>query len=213
MSCTLAAGLSLQWMRNQFFQAEREVGKDTGLDPYVLMDHAAAQIPIGAERLLFLPYLMGERSPLLDSDARGVFFGLSAIHTKVHMLRAVLEGVAYAQRQCFDILSNMGIPMDEMLLCGGGANSPLWRQILADVYACPVRTVATKEGPVLGAAILAGVGTGVWANVEQACAEVVKLNAPEAPDPYHTEAYRPFYQLYCELYPALRESFHTLARL
>ena len=213
MSCTLAAGLSLQWMRNQFFQSYREVGDEVGTDPYVLMDRAAARIPIGADRLLFLPYLMGERSPLLDSDARGVFFGLSAIHTRAHMLRAVLEGVVYAQRQCLDILRGMGISMDGMLLCGGGANSPLWRQMLADVFRCPVRTVATREGPVLGAAILAGVGTGLWKDVESACGQLITLNDPEFPVESHSQAYEPFYHLYCQLYPALRESFHQLAAL
>ena len=177
------------------------------------MDQVASRIPIGSDRLIFLPYLMGERSPILDADARGVFFGLSAVHTRAHMLRAVLEGVVYAQRQCLDVLREMEIATDEMLLCGGGANSPLWRQMLADVFQCPIRTTATQAGPVLGAAILAGVGAGVWQDVDSACTQVIALNAPEYPSADRSQAYEPFYQLYCQLYPALRESFHKLAVL
>ena len=213
MSCTLAAGLSLQWTRDRLFAGCCQAGEDMGVDPYVLMDRAAERVPIGAGRLIFLPYLMGERSPLLDSDARGVFFGLSALHTRSHMLRAVLEGVVYAQRQCLDILREMGVAPRELLACGGGAKSPLWRQMLADVLGCPVRTQSAGEGPALGAAILAGVGVGVWPDVPQACARVIALDEPQQPDPARTGAYEPFYQLYRGLYPALRESFHTLARL
>ncbi|MBC5737446.1 xylulokinase [Lawsonibacter faecis] len=213
MSCTLAAGLSLQWFRNNFCAAETEAAANLGLDPYELMTAQAERSPIGANRLVYLPYLMGERSPLLDSDARGAFIGLSAIHTKPDLIRAVLEGVVYAQRQCLDVFREMGVDVRDMAACGGGARSPLWRQMLADVYGCGVKTAASAEGPALGAAILAGVGAGVYGSVAQGCAAAVRSGGVQAPDKTRSAAYEPYYRLFCELYPALRGSFRTLAGL
>ena len=213
MSCTLAAGLSLKWLRDNFFAAEKETAEGMGVDPYQLMDRQAARVPIGANRLLFLPYLMGERSPLLDPNARGVFFGLSAIHTKYDMLRAVLEGVVYSQRQCLDVLRGMGVVSREMLACGGGGSSPLWRQMLADVYGCPVKTVVSKEGPALGAAILAGVGAGVFPGVVEGCRAVIRTNPEQRPDPEASARYEPYYRLYVKLYPALKDQLAALAAL
>ena len=161
MGVTQAAGLSLKWFRDNFCNAEIQTAAGMGKDPYFLMDKEADRIPIGCDKLLYLPYLMGERTPHLDPDCRGVFFGLSAMHTKAHLLRAVMEGVTYSQRDSMEVLRGMGVKTDTMLACGGGGSSPLWRQMLADVYGCPVTTVASKEGPALGVAILAGVGTGV----------------------------------------------------
>ena len=209
----LAAGLSLQWFRNQFCAAERETAAGMGCDTYELMTGQAERSPIGANRLLYLPYLMGERSPLLDSDARGGFIGLSAIHTKGDLIRAVMEGVAYSQRQCLDVFREMGVDVSDMAACGGGGRSPFWRQMLADVYGCPVKTIASAEGPALGVAILAGVGAGVYASVSEGCAAAVRTGENQQPVPENSAAYEPFYQLYRELYPALRDSFHTLAAL
>jgi len=213
MSCTLAAGLSLQWFRNQFCAAEREAAAGMGTDPYELMTAEAVRSPIGANRLLYLPYLMGERSPLLDSNARGAFIGLSAIHSKGDMIRAVLEGVSYSQRQCLDVFREMGVDVSDMAACGGGGRSSFWRQMLADVYGCPVKTIASAEGPALGAAILAGVGAGVYASVEEGCAAAVQVGKAQQPVPENSAAYEPYYILYRRLYPALRDSFHTLATL
>ena len=213
MSCTLAAGLSLQWLRNNLCTAEVEAAKVQGVDPYYLMDRAAETSPIGANKLIYLPYLMGERSPLLDPEARGAFVGLSAIHTRADLIRAVLEGVVFAQRQCLDVFREMGVPVGEMLACGGGGTSPLWRQMLSDVYRCPVKTVCNKEGPALGAAILAGVGAGIWPTVAEGCAALIRENPAQEPVPGNSAAYEPFYQIYRGLYPALRDSYHALARL
>lgn len=213
MSCTLAAGLSLKWFRDTFCAAEMQTAAGMDTDPYVLMDKQAARVPIGANRLLYLPYLMGERSPILDEHSRGVFFGLSAIHTRADMLRAVMEGVVYSQRECLDVLREMGIAPQEMLACGGGGSSPLWRQMLADVYGCPVTTVSSKEGPALGAAILAGTGAGVYQSVEDGCRKVIQANPPQNPDSGDSAKYEPYYKLYRSLYPALKESFGTLAGL
>ena len=156
---------------------------------------------------------MGERSPLINENARGVFFGLSAIHTKYDMLRAVMEGVVYSQRHCLDVLREMGVSTSEMLACGGGGASPLWRQMLADVYGCPVKTVANKEGPALGAAILAGVAAGVYSDVASACRHVIRTNSPQLPDAAASARYEPYYRVYRSLYPALAESFASLAAL
>ena len=213
MSCTLAAGLSLKWFRDTFCAAEIEAAKEMGVDPYNLMNPEAAQSPIGANRLIYLPYLMGERSPVLDSNARGAFVGLSAMHTRRDLIRAVMEGVVYSQRQNLDVLRGMHIQPTEMLACGGGAKSPFWRQMMADVFSMPVQTLENSEGPALGAAILAGVAAGVYTDVPSACEQVVRRNEPQLPDSEAAAAYEPFYQLYRGLYPALKESYAALAKL
>ena len=213
MSCTLSAGGSLQWFRNNFCQAEMEVAARMGVDPYELMTEEAKKVPIGSNRLLFLPYLMGERSPLLDADARGVFFGLSGIHTKRDMLRAIMEGVVYSQRDCLDVLREMGIQFKEMLATGGGGKSPFWRQILADNYDCPVVTVQNSQGPALGVAILAGVGTGVYESIPAACREILKFHEAQEPRAENKKAYAPYYALYQEIYQNTKAQFKTLASL
>ncbi len=213
MGVTQGAGLSLSWFRNNFCTAEMETAKQMGVDPYYLMDKEAANVPIGANKLLFLPYLMGERTPHLDANCRGVFFGLSAIHTKRDMIRAVMEGVSYSLRDCMEVLKEMGVVSNEMLACGGGGTSPLWRQMLADLYGCPVKTVASKEGPALGVAILAGVGCGLYPSVEEACRKVIRTNEPQLPDLCAHEAYEHFYAVYRSLYPALKDSYKALASL
>ncbi|MCL2587814.1 MAG: xylulokinase [Oscillospiraceae bacterium] len=213
MSCTLSAGGSLQWFRNNFAGAEMATAKEMGIDPYELMTKQAEQVPIGANRLLFLPYLMGERSPLLNADARGVFFGLSGMHTRRDMLRAVMEGVVYSQRDCLDVLRGMGVTFTEMLATGGGGKSPLWRQMLADNYNCPVVTEQVGEGPALGVAILAGVGTGLYESVPAACKKLLRFNEAQQPIAENTAAYTPYYALYKEVYLALKSQFTTLAQL
>lgn len=214
MSCTLAAGLSLKWFRDTFCAAEREAAAGMGVDPYEIMNAQAARSPIGANRLLYLPYLMGERSPILDENARGAFIGLSAMHTKYDLLRAVMEGVTYSQRQNLDVLRGMGVTFTEMLACGGGGRSVFWRQMLSDVYGCPVNTIASSgESPALGAAILAGVGAGVYSSVQEGCDAVIRTNTPELPDRTRSLQYEPYYRVFCGLYPALRESYQSLSVL
>jgi len=212
-SCTLAAGMSLQWLRNNFFDAEMKTAAGLGVDPYTIMTEQAERIPIGANRLLFMPYLMGERSPILDPNARGVFFGLSAIHTKYDMLRSVMEGVVFTQRQNLDVHRDMGIEFNEIYATGGGGTSPLWRQMIADVLELPVVTIQNREGPALGAAILAGVGTGLYPNVPEACKRVIKVNAPQNPIASNVKKYAPYYKLFCDLYPSMKDGFQALAKL
>ena len=213
MGVTQGAGLSLKWFRDNFCNAEKETAKYMGVDEYYLMDKQAETVLIGANRLLYLPYLMGERTPHLDPDARGVFFGLSAMHTKKDMLRAVMEGVAYSLRDCVEICREMDINVSDMMACGGGGSSPLWRQMLADLYACPVKTASSKEGPALGAAILAFVGAGVYSSVPEACRKIVGTDKICEPVKEDVPAYESFYRLYTELYPAMKDSFAKLASL
>lgn len=214
MSCTLSAGLSLQWFRNQFCGEERREAAERGIDPYELMTAQAEQSPIGANRLIYLPYLMGERSPLLDENARGAFIGLSAMHGKGDLIRAVMEGVSFSQRQCLDILREMGVAPDTITACGGGARSPFWRQMLADVLGCTIQTSPLAlEGPALGAAILAGVCAGVYDDVASAADAIVRPGQSCAADKAACARYEPFYRLYTGLYPALKGSFSALAQL
>lgn len=211
MGVTQGAGLSLRWFRDQFCAEEVRTAKGMGVSPYYLMDKEAARVPVGSHRLLYLPYLMGERTPHLDPYCRGVFFGLSAIHTKYDMLRAVMEGVVFSQRDSVEILRGMGVTLREMFACGGGA-SPLWRQMLADVYNCAVQTVSSKEGPALGVAILAAVGAGLFADVPSACRALIHANSLQEPAAENVAAYEPYYQVYRGLYPALKENYRALAR-
>ena len=153
---------------------------------------------------------MGERSPILDSASRGAFSGLSAIHQKHDLLRAVMEGVMYSQRQNLDVLRGMHVVPESMLACGGGAKSPFWRQMMADMFNMPVKTVHNTEGPALGAAILAGVASGVYEDIPSACEKVIKENAPLLPDGESNAAYETYYQLYCTLYPALKDAYGAL---
>ena len=213
MGVTQGAGLSLKWFRDNFCHEEMIAAAGMKKDPYFLMDKQAEEIPIGSDRLLYLPYLMGERTPHLDPNCRGVFFGLSAMHTRQHLLRAVMEGVTFSQRDSVEVLREMGVSINEMLACGGGGSSPLWRQMLADVYGCPVKTVVSKEGPALGVAILAGAGTGVYSSVQDGCAAVIKTNPPQNPISQNSAEYEKFYNIYRALYPALKDNFSELARL
>ncbi len=213
MGVTQAAGLSLKWFRDNFCQDEIQTAKGMKVDPYYLMDKEAEKSPIGSNKLIYLPYLMGERTPHLDPDCRGVFFGLSGVHTKYDMLRAVMEGVSFSQRDSMEVLREMGIEIDEMLACGGGGTSKLWRQMLADTYNCPVKTVVSKEGPALGVAILAAVGAGIYESVEKACEELVKTNPEQQPIEENVPEYEKYYKVYRSLYPALKDCYKELAKL
>ncbi len=213
MGVTQGAGLSLKWFRDNFCGAEKETAASMDVDPYYLMDKEAEQVPIGCNRLLYLPYLMGERTPHLDPDCRGAFIGLSAMHTKRDLLRAVMEGVTFSQRDSLEVLRGMGVLVDTMLACGGGGTSKLWRQMLADTFACPVRTVASKEGPALGVAILAGVGAGIYPSVEEGCRRVIRLNDSQPPIEENVPVYEKYYRLYTRLYPALKDQYKALAAL
>lgn len=211
MGVTQGAGLSLKWLRDTCCRSECDEAAAANVDAYVIMDKKAAQCPPGANRLLFLPYLMGERTPHLDPDARGVFFGLSAMHGRADMIRAVMEGVSYSLKDCLSVLNEMNIQCRKMLACGGGGSSKLWRQMLADIYGCEVATVQSKEGPALGAAILAMVGAGIYPSVQAACKAILQVKDSCCPIKDNTKKYAPYYALYRSLYTALKNEYKALA--
>ena len=213
MGVTQAAGLSLRWLRDNVCTEETNEAKEKGVDPYDIMCAEAGKTPVGADRLIYLPYLMGERTPHLDPDCRGAFVGLSAVHTRAHMIRAVLEGVCYSLNDCLSVLSEMGVVADDMKVCGGGGKSEFWRQMLADVYGIPVSTVESDEGPSLGAAILAMVGAGIYGDVCEACETVVRTKETVTPDMNRGKEYKKFYGVYDALYGHLKDDFGALAKL
>ena len=212
MSVTQAAGLSLKWFRDAFCQNLFDEAEAKQQSVYAYMDELAAAVPIGSERLLYLPYLMGERTPWLDPDARGVFFGLSAMHEQAHLTRAIMEGVSFSQLDGLEIMRGMGLEVDDMRATGGGA-SPFWRQMLADVYGVTVATLTNSGGGTLGVALLAMVGTGAYASLEEACDATIRLGEDSQADAERSAKYQEVYNLYTELYPKLKDSYQLLKQI
>jgi xylulokinase len=205
MGVTQAAGLSLRWYRDNFGGASPGVQKKDGRDPYDVFAEEAAAAPAGSEGALWAPYLMGERTPHLDPNARAALVGLTASHTRAHVIRAILEGVAFSLKDSFTIFEEMKIPVTSIRLGGGGARSPLWRQIQADVYGREVEIVAAEEGAAYGAAILAGTGAGAWTSVEQACDALVRVAKRIAPNLKDSATMRTAYGSFRKIYQALRQ--------
>jgi xylulokinase len=210
MGVTQAAGLSLRWFRDQFGAH----GKNGG-DPYEALAEEAATAPPGSDGVLWAPYLMGERTPHLDPSARAAITGLAANHQRAHVVRAIMEGVAFSLRDSFSIFEEMAVPVTNIRLGGGGARSPLWRQIQSDVYGRKVEIVEAEEGAAYGAAILAGVGTAVWATVDEACRQVVRVKGTVDPIRESSELMQKQYQNYRRMYSMLRgiygsSSFQTV---
>ncbi len=200
MGVTQAAGLSLRWFRDTFMSSCAQ----DGADPYERLTAEAATTPAGADGLLWAPYLMGERTPHLDPNARGVLVGLTASHTRAHVVRAILEGVAFSLKDTFTIFSEMNLPVKRIRLGGGGARSSLWRQIQADVYGDEVEIVEAEEGAAYGAAILAGVGAGLWPSVDKACESVVRVANRVQPNAANVSAMESNYAAYRRIYPAMK---------
>jgi xylulokinase len=210
MGVMLSAGGSLRWLRDSL---KSEAWYRGAADPYDAMSAEAAAVPPGSEGLIFLPYLAGERTPHADPYARGAFVGLNLRHRRGHLIRAVLEGVAMGLRDSLEIVRSMGSPVTEIRASGGGARSALWRQILADVFQTEVVTVTVEEGAAYGAALLAGAGCGVFASVESACEATISTGERIVPDAERTRVYAETYEVYRNLYPAIRASMHTLSAL
>ncbi|RXS95419.1 xylulokinase [Silvibacterium dinghuense] len=194
MGVTQAAGLSLRWLRETIAAGES----------YDQLTAEAAKIAAGSDGLLWTPYLLGERTPHLDSQARAAFVGLTAGHTRSHLVRAVLEGVAYSLKDTFTLFAELGIPVKGVRLGGGGARSPLWRSIQASVYGYPVDVLTAEEGGAFGAALLAGVGAGAWRDTDAACAAAIEVAEQISPDAAASERYAEGYQGFRQVYPALR---------
>jgi len=211
MGVMLSAGGSLRWYRDTCGHPEAAVARTLGRDPYELITDEAAAAEPGCEGLLFLPYLTGERTPHPDPNARAAFVGLTLRHDKRHLARAVLEGVAFGLRDSFEILDTMEVPIREVRASGGGARSAVWRQIQADVTGREHVTINVDEGPAFGVALLAGVGTGVWASVAEACRATIRTVERSPPDPAARAVYNRLYPIYRALYPALRDPFRQIA--
>lgn len=195
MGVTQAAGLSLRWIRDQF------CAPGYG---YSELSKEAAAAPPGCDGLLWAPYLMGERTPHLDSSIRAALVGLAASHTRGYVARAVMEGVAFSQRDSFTIFAELGVPVNKIRLSGGGARSKLWKQIQADVYGHAVETIAADEGGAYGAALLSGVGTNLWPSVDEACDRYVHTAEIVAPNPRDKAVMDNQYLKYSRVYPALK---------
>ncbi|MBR1743796.1 MAG: xylulokinase, partial [Lachnospiraceae bacterium] len=206
---------SLAWFLDNMGGSFTQEAKEKGCSVYDLINKEVTETPIGANRLIYLPYLNGERTPHLDANCRGVFFGLSSMHTRSDLARAVMEGICYSLTDCKDILTEMGVSISDMMACGGGAKNAVQRQMMADMFHCEVNTVTATEGPALGVAILASVGAGLYDSVEEACRKLIHKDPEKKcePIPENIKEYDKYHQVYKKLYPALKEQYDALAEL
>ncbi len=213
MGVTQGAGLSLRWFRDQFGAQEVNLGNLMKQDSYELLTRQAALSKPGAEGLIFLPYMMGERTPHLDANAKGVLFGLTGRHTRADVIRAVLEGVAYSLKDSFLIFDEMKVSTSQVRASGGGGRSGLWRQIQADIFNKEICTVVADEGAAFGAALMAAVGTGGFSSLEQACQQAIRLTNFTAPNPENVPRYQDYYEIYRALYGALKPNFDRVTEV
>lgn len=210
MGVMLSAGGSFRWYRDTLGDLERAEAAESNRDAYQILTEEAARVSPGCEGLIFLPYLSGERTPHADPNARGVFFGLTLRHDKAHLTRAVLEGVSYGLRDSLELMRDLGLSIEQVRASGGGARSPLWRQILADVFDTELATVDVTEGAAYGAALLAGVGVGAHQTVTDACDVAIKVSGRVEPSSA-ASTYADYYPRYRSLYPALAPEFAAMA--
>jgi len=201
MGVTLSAGGSLSWWREA-------LGGD--FDELV---RAASDVPPGSEGLIFLPYLSGERAPHLDQKARGAFFGLTARHGARHMTRAVMEGVIFYLRDSLEIMRHLDVSIEDVRATGGGARSNLWRRLQADIYGTPIRRTVADEGPAYGAALLAGVASGTYADLNEATSMVKLREEITEPDSERSKIYEDYYEVYRSQYPATSSAMLRLTDL
>ena len=196
MSVTQGAGLSLKWFKDNFCSEYVQEAKEKGVDVYNLMFDRIKDMEVGTQGLVYLPYLMGERSPILDPDAKGVFYGLTNAHDTLKMFRSVAEGVVMSQLDCFKVLQEMGIHPSRIRMSGGGARNPIFRQMFADSFKVPVAVTESPEAGTLGVSILVGVGIGLYPSVEEAC-EMIKCSKEQQPqDVCYCELYKRYKKLY-----------------
>ncbi len=203
MGVVLSAGAALRWFRDELGEPEVSRAGELGIDPYELLDATASQAPPGCEGLVFLPYLAGERTPHCDPDARGVLFGIDLSKRREHVVRSVMEGVVFALDDSFRLIRELGAPMERIVSGGGGARSALWRSMQADVFGLPVTTAGNTEAAMLGAAMLAGVGSGVFPTLADAARACVSSGETLQPDPERGRLYAASRLRFSELYPAI----------
>lgn len=204
MGVVQAAGFSLKWVKDNLCVDITENAKANGGSAYAVIDKIALDTPIGSNGVMYLPYLMGERTPHLDPYARGAFLGLGGANTRNDMLRATMEGVSFALKDSMEIFAGIDVKPSKTVLCGGGAKSALWRNMLTDVFDTETCTSSSTESCALGAAILAGVAAGVYATVKEGCEKTVFENDVLAPNPANTASYNKYYEIYKKAYPALK---------
>ncbi|MEW6237712.1 MAG: xylulokinase [Candidatus Omnitrophota bacterium] len=212
MGVILSAGMSLRWYRDTVADSERAQAEKSGRDPYDILTEQAGQAPVGSEGLIFLPYLTGERTPHKDPHARGGFIGLTIRHQRRHLIRAVLEGITFAMRDSLEIAKSLGVEIKEVRATGGGAKSAFWKQLQADIYGCEIATIGSDQGPAFGAAIMAGVGTGVYSSIPEACDAIISVVERTAPDAARAKEYDDYYAVYRSLYPGIKSACHTLSK-
>ena len=204
MGAALSSGSSLKWFMQQII----------GTEDYGELNRETAAISPGSEGLIFLPYLVGERTPHQDALARGMFCGLTLKHGKYHMCRSVMEGVTYSLRDCMNVLLENGVECRKVIASGGGANSPVWLQMQADILEQPIYRSMTAEQACVGAALTAGVGTGIYSSFSEACGRMVKLDdTVYEPIPENVKRYREYYEIFRELYSRNKEMFAALGKL
>ncbi|UUZ79984.1 xylulokinase [Paenibacillus sp. P26] len=212
MGVMLAAGGSFQWWRNHFAYEELQQAQAEGRDVYEYLTALAEQAPLGSEGALFLPYLTGERTPHPDPKARGGFIGLNLRHTKAHLTRAVLEGITFGLRDSMELVKASGIEIRELRVNGGGARSPFWRQMIANIFGLPVVTVNSTDGPAYGAAVMVASGV-LGKEIPALCEEWIRIVDRVEPQTDNVERYENYYRIYRTLYGTLKDTFHQLTDL
>jgi xylulokinase len=213
MGVMLSAGGSFQWYRNVLGESERVLAKKRKVDPYAILCEEAALAPAGSEGLFFLPYLTGERTPHANPHAKGAWIGLTARHNKSHLIRSLLEGVTFGMRDSLEIIRELKIPVKQIRVSGGGARSAFWRRMQADVYGQSVCTINASEGPAFGVALLAGVGTGAFKTIHEACDATIRLTSTTKPRRKEKALYDRAYPVFQGLYRSLKDDFDTLSPL
>ncbi|HON72913.1 MAG TPA: FGGY-family carbohydrate kinase, partial [bacterium] len=205
-----SAGLSYQWARDNLAIKEKEIARDLGLSPYEVMDLEAEKILPGSENLIFLPYLLGERSPYWNPDARGVFIGLTPRHTRAHLMRAIMEGVGFNLKTILEAFLSQGIEIKDIRLIGGGGKSSLWSSILANIFERDVlRMEVLEEATSLGSAIAGGVGVGIFPGLN-IVSRIVRVKERILPEKYIMEIYERLYPIFIETYERLLPVFRKL---
>jgi len=204
MGVMLSAGMSYEWLQKNLFNRRLD---------YTKLDQLAEEINPGSEGLIFLPYLYGERTPHNDANARGVYFGISGKHDQRHFIRSILEGVTFALKDSLELIKDKGVKIKEIRAIGGGAKSRIWQQILADILGEEINLLNVEEGPAFGAALIAGVGVGVYDSFAEAVNRIIKIKKTIVPQIKNTERYNQYYQLYKKLYYSLKEDFKELKKL
>lgn len=213
MGVTLSAGGSLQWFRNELCKTDTAAARRKKTEIYDLLGQEADTVPPGSDGLFFLPYLSGERTPHADPDARGCFISLTLAHRRGHLVRSIMEGVAYSLRDSLEIFESLNVPIRQIRAGGGGARSPLWRQIQADVFNRNVVTINSEEGAAYGVALLAAVGAGAYKNVEEACSATIRVVQQTPPTRTVAKQYARAFPVYQQLYRSLKGDFKQIAAL